>query len=221
VKAVIELKDHKTTDLKQVETQAFGYKNNHRKASYVVTSNFEKLRFYIENAIDFEEFNLFNLTEEKFAVLWICLAYENLAKDLPKQLKNESANSEDQITKKLYKDYSAFKRALFDNIQKNNPSFDKLELFRKTQKLLDRFLFVFFAEDKGLLPPNSMKRIIDQWDRRNDDPLNEYQPETLVQRLVFIERVVVSPVPLVDNALHGVGRKQSFIFGKKDKQETV
>jgi hypothetical protein len=28
VKAVIELKDYKTTDLKQVETQAFGYKNN-------------------------------------------------------------------------------------------------------------------------------------------------------------------------------------------------
>jgi hypothetical protein len=33
VKAVIELKDHKTTDLKQVETQAFGYKNNNRKTS--------------------------------------------------------------------------------------------------------------------------------------------------------------------------------------------
>ena len=33
VKAVIELKDRKTTDLKQVEVQAFGYKNNHRQAS--------------------------------------------------------------------------------------------------------------------------------------------------------------------------------------------
>jgi hypothetical protein len=60
VLGVIELKDTKTTDLKNVETQAFGYKNNNRKAIYVVTSNFEKLRFYIENAIDFEEFNLSN-----------------------------------------------------------------------------------------------------------------------------------------------------------------
>jgi len=175
VKAVIELKDHKTTDLKQVETQAFGYKNNNRKASCVIISNFEKLRFYIENTIDFEEFNLFGLTEDDFAVLWICLAYENIADDLPKRLKSESTNGEDQITKNLYQDYSSFKQALFENIQKNNPSFDKLELFRKTQKLLDRFLFVFFAEDKGLLPPNSMKRIIDQWDKRNEDPLNEYQ----------------------------------------------
>ena len=176
VKAVIELKDHKTTDLKQVEAQAFGYKNNNRKTTYVIISNFEKLRFYIENTIDFEEFSLFTLTEDDFAVLWICLAYENMANDLPKRLKSESANNEDHITKKLYKDYSSFKQLLFDNIQKNKPAFDKLELFRKTQKLLDRFLFVFFAEDKGLLPPNSMKRIIDQWDKRNDDPLNEYQP---------------------------------------------
>jgi very-short-patch-repair endonuclease/type I restriction-modification system DNA methylase subunit len=176
VKAVIELKDHKTTDLKQVETQAFGYKNNNRKTSYVIISNFEKLRFYIENTIDFEEFNLFALSEDDFAVLWICLAYENIATDLPKQLKNESTNSEDRITKKFYKDYSSFKQTLFDDIQTNNPSFDKPDLFRKTQKLLDRFLFILFAEDKGLLPPNSMKRIIEQWDARNDDPLNEYQP---------------------------------------------
>ena len=176
VKAVIELKDHKTTDLKQVEAQAFGYKNNNRKTSYVIISNFEKLRFYIENTIDFEEFNLFELTEDDFAVLWICLAYENIVNDSPKRLKSESANNEDYITKKLYKDYSSFKQLLFENFCKNNPTFDKLELFRKTQKLLDRFLFVFFAEDKGLLPPNSMKRILDQWDRRNDDVLNEYQP---------------------------------------------
>jgi hypothetical protein len=56
VRGVIELKDHKTTDLKQVESQAFGYKNNNRKTAYVIISNFEKLRFYIENTIDFEEF---------------------------------------------------------------------------------------------------------------------------------------------------------------------
>jgi len=70
VRAVIELKDTKTTDLKQIQKQAFNYKNNHRKASYVITSNFEKLRFYIENAIDYKEFNLFTLTENEFSSLY-------------------------------------------------------------------------------------------------------------------------------------------------------
>ncbi|GHS87086.1 hypothetical protein FACS1894201_08270 [Bacteroidia bacterium] len=174
VRGVIELKDHKTTDLKQVESQAFGYKNNNRKTAYVIISNFEKLRFYIENTIDFEEFNLFHLKEEDFAVLWICLAYENIAKDLPKQLKSESTNNEDQITKQLYKDYSTFKRELYADILAHNKGINPLALFKKTQKLLDRLLFIFFAEDCNLLPPNSMSEIITQWENLKD--MDEYKP---------------------------------------------
>ena len=176
VVGVIELKDSKTTDLKAVESQAFGYKNYHRKASYVIISNFEKLRFYIDNAIDYVEFNLFTLSLEDFSTLWLCFAYENIEKDIPKQLKTESIGKEDQITKEFYKDYSQFKRELFADLVERNPQYDKLLLFKKSQKLLDRFLFVFFSEDKGLLPPNSVKRIIDQWNSRNEDLLNEYQP---------------------------------------------
>ena len=171
---VIELKDGKTTDLKSIETQAFGYKNYHKKAVYVITSNFEKLRFYIDNAIDYEEFNLFELTEENFAVLWLCLAYENISKNLPTQLKTESVSKEAHITKELYKDYSAFKRALFDDIRRNNPQFGALELFKKTQKLLDRLLFILFAEDIGLLPPNSIMEIVKQWEKLKE--LDEYRP---------------------------------------------
>ena len=52
--AVIELKGTNTTDLNKVEAQAFGYKNNQPGCVYVITSNFEKLRFYIDNAVDFE-----------------------------------------------------------------------------------------------------------------------------------------------------------------------
>jgi type I restriction-modification system DNA methylase subunit len=174
VTGIIELKDSKTTDLKTVETQAFGYKNNNRKASYVVTSNFEKLRFYIENAIEFIEFNLFTLTLDEFSVLWICLAYENISKNLPKQIKAESVSKEDQITKNLYKDYSQFKRELFADLTELNPQYDKLLLFKKSQKLLDRLLFIMFAEDRNLLPPNSLAEIVSQWKQLRE--LDAYQP---------------------------------------------
>ncbi len=53
VKAVIELKGTNTTDLDKIEAQAFGYKNNQHDCVYVITSNFEKLRFYIDNAIEY------------------------------------------------------------------------------------------------------------------------------------------------------------------------
>jgi len=173
--AVIELKDHKTQDLKKIETQAFGYKNNHKNCHYIVTSNFERLRFYIENAVDFIEFDLFNLTFDEFRRLWICLSYESIAKNLPQEIKNQSISSEDKVTKDLYKDYSVFKRLLFDNIVFLNPEHDKLLLFKQTQKLLDRFLFLFFAEDKELLPANSVKGTVDKWEKFNADPMNDYQ----------------------------------------------
>ncbi len=173
--AVIELKGTNTVDLAKVETQAFGYKNNQSDCVYVITSNFEKLRFYIDNAVDFEEFNLFQLNKTDFEVLYLCLAAENLLKGIPKQIKDESLTQEENVTKKLYKDYSQFRNEIFDSIQKNNSQYDKLTLFKKTQKLLDRFLFIFFAEDRLLLPPNSIREIVNQWtDLR--DKYDEYQP---------------------------------------------
>ena len=161
--AVIELKGTNTTDLSKVETQAFGYKNNQTGCNYVITSNFEKLRFYIDNAVDFEEFNLFQLTKERFDILWLCLSSEYLLKDIPKKIKDESLTQEEKITKELYKDYASFRNEVFESIQKENPEYDKLTLFKKTQKLLDRFLFIFFAEDRLLLPPNSIRSIVNQW----------------------------------------------------------
>lgn len=165
VVAVIELKGTDTTDLSKIETQAFGYKNNQPECVYVITSNFEKLRFYIENAVDFIEFNLFNLSKEEFKMLYVCLAFENIKANIPKQLKDESVSNENKITKQLYKDYSDFKRALFNNLVEKNPDIDKLLLFKKTQKLLDRFLFIFFAEDRHLVPTNLIRRINLEWEK--------------------------------------------------------
>jgi type I restriction-modification system DNA methylase subunit len=166
--AVIELKSTNTTDLDTIETQAFGYKNHHPNCIYVITSNFEKLRFYIQNAVDHIDFDLFNLTKEQFSLLWLCLAKDNLLNDVPLKIKDSSVLQEENITKKLYADYSKFRSELFENIKKNNPEKDKLLVFKKVQKLLDRFLFIFFAEDRQLLPPNSISMIIDQWKQQTD-----------------------------------------------------
>jgi len=173
--AVIELKGTDTTDLDKIETQAFGYKNHHPKCVYVITSNFEKLRFYIQNAVDHIDFDLFNLTREQFSLMWLCLAKDNLLNGLPQKIKESSLLQEENITKKLYADYSKFREAIYNNLVKNNPKTDKLLLFKKTQKLLDRFLFIFFAEDRLLLPPNSISEIVKQWTTLKDE-LDEYVP---------------------------------------------
>ena len=186
VVGVIELKDHKTTDLSKVEAQAFGYKSQHVGTRIVIISNFEKLRLYIDNAVEHREWNLFTLTEQDFRELYLCLAWTQIENGIALQMKAESVSSEDQITNALYKDYSQFKRVLFADILAQNPFTSdnpwaanekdwQLLLFKKTQKLLDRLLFIFFAEDGGLLPPNSIVKIIEQWENLKDE-YDEYQP---------------------------------------------
>ncbi|WP_181248471.1 Eco57I restriction-modification methylase domain-containing protein [Flavobacterium magnum] len=173
VKAVIELKGTKLTDLKKIEVQAFGYKNNHPHCVFVITSNFEKLRFYINNATEYLEFNLFQLTESEFELLYLVLSYESLSKGLANTIKEESIIEEKKISNELYKDYSTFKSALHQNLVLLNPEYNPLELLKKSQKLLDRFLFIFFAEDKNLVPTNLIFRINKEWEQLVNMRINQ------------------------------------------------
>ncbi|MDD3051437.1 MAG: TaqI-like C-terminal specificity domain-containing protein, partial [Candidatus Cloacimonetes bacterium] len=131
-------------------------------------------RFYINHAVDYIEFDLFKLAKEQFLVMWLCLAVDNLLNDIPLKIKESSISQEENITKKLYADYSKFREAIYQNLIKNNPDMDKLLLFKKTQKLLDRFLFIFFAEDRLLLPSNSIREILKEWNTLKD--LDAYVP---------------------------------------------
>lgn len=172
---VIELKDHKTPDLTSIENQAFGYKSKHKDTRLVIISNFEKLRLYIDNAVEYREWDIFQMTADDFNELYLCLAWQQIEHRVALQMKQESVSNEDQITKALYRDYSQFKRVLFADILANNPVHEggdekewQLMLFKKTQKLLDRLLFIFFAEDCGLLPPNMIMQIVEEWEQLKD-----------------------------------------------------
>ncbi len=172
--AVIELKGTDTKDLDKINVQAFNYKNNQSDCVYVITSNFEKLRFFIHHSVEHIDFNLFTLSETEFQVLWLCLSSDNLLGGVPLKVKEESLLEEEKITKHLYKDYAAFRNDMWQNMVKNNAEGDKLLLFKKTQKLLDRYLFIFFAEDSGLLPPNSISRIVKRWEVLKEE--DAYKP---------------------------------------------
>jgi len=160
---VIELKSTKLLDLKFIEKQAFNYKNNQPNCKYVITSTFRFLRFYIENSTQYEEFDLFYLDYENFKLLYLFLSKESVFNEIPLRLKDETKFHEETISQKFYKNYKQFKEQIFENLVKQNKQYDKIVLLKKTQKLLDRILFIAFAEDKGLLPPNALSRTIEKW----------------------------------------------------------
>ena len=178
---VIELKDHKTPDLASIENQAFGYKSKHKDTRLVVISNFEKLRLYIDNAVEYREWDIFHMNADDFREFYLCLAWQQVERSVALKMKQESVSNEDLITKALYRDYSQFKRLLFADILANNPAGEgddekewQLLMFKKTQKLLDRLLFIFFAEDCGLLPPNMIMQIVEEWEQLKE--LDSYVP---------------------------------------------
>jgi tRNA1(Val) A37 N6-methylase TrmN6 len=175
VLSVIELKSTKTTDLSSFEVQAFNYKNNQQGCRLVITSNFKKVRLYVDNAVENIEWDLFSLTRKDFEILYLCLSKHSVLNKIPIRLKEDSISHEQYITKKYYKEYSSFRKGLFNSIVKNNSSYNKLLLFKKTQKLLDRFLFLFFAEDRQLVPANSVRKILDKWTDLRDE-YDEYVP---------------------------------------------
>ncbi len=161
--AVIELKSTKTKSMDKIVNQAFNYKNNHPTCKYIITSNFEKLRFYVEHSDKHEEFNLFTLNEERFTLLYSLLNQESIFSDTPLKLKQNSKLHEENISNELYKKYAGLRFSLFENIIENNSQIDKLTLLEKTQKLLDRMVFIFFAEDREILPTNTIGAIIDRY----------------------------------------------------------
>lgn len=167
--AVIELKSTKTKSMDKIVNQAFNYKHNHPSCKYVMTSNFEKLRFYVEHSDKYEEFNLFNLDEERFILLYTLLNKESIFDDVPLSLKKQSKLQEENISNELYKKYAGLRTNLFENISQNNPEIDKYILLEKTQTILDRMVFIFFAEDRDILPPNTIQSIIDHYEGDIED----------------------------------------------------
>ena len=156
---VIELKAQDTKNLDKIEAQAFNYHASHSNSKYIIISNFDELRFYIDKKTAYEKFSLFNLDYEEFKKLHLLISFESIKNDIPLKLKEKTSNFEQNISKELYKDFSIFRNHLFENIVKNNENIDKSTLLRLTQKLCDRIIFILFAEDRGLLTPNIIKQI--------------------------------------------------------------
>ncbi len=179
VRVVIELKapyfnlDQKQKrqgDNRTAVEQAFGYvsKYGNGNCQWVIVSNYYEIRLYTSlDQSKYEYFNLDMLQEtgnfQKFIYL---LSKTSLigdgGKHTPKTkvLFEENIAEEKRIEKQFYTLYKSVRENVFKNLVVNNREVNEELLLEKTQKLMDRFLFIAFAEDKGLLPRNSYESVI-------------------------------------------------------------
>jgi REP element-mobilizing transposase RayT len=176
MKVIIELKDSNTSldkpqqrawNLTPVQ-QAFKYKPYFKECDFVIVSNFYETRLYIDNYYDFEVWTLTDLVNPKdnyfnFRKFYYLLSKENFIAEKwesnTKSLISIIRTQEKEITKKFYSEYSLLRKELFKDIVVNN-NIKKSELdfiLNKTQKIIDRIIFIHFCEDLGLLPTWKLK----------------------------------------------------------------
>jgi len=189
VRAVIELKPSNTDldkkqsnrkDNKSPVEQAFGYSYKFDGCKWVIVSNFREIRLYsTERGINFyQKFNVLDLHDEnEFRKFYFIFNKDNLLsiseESLIEKLAKETNLKEENITKEFYSKYKETRNRLYKQLTEDNPQTDKNIILEKTQKIIDRIIFISFCEDLGLLPYNILRNILKITDDSYD--LTEYK----------------------------------------------
>jgi len=175
VRAVVELKDANTNlDKKQNRNnhltpveQAFQYAHkNGSGCGWVIVSNFVEIRLYKSaSSLEYEQFFITKLDcEDEFKRFYFLLCKDNLiiksGKSLMDKLYDDNELARAEISNQFYNDYKTLRSDLFEALKANNDGMDAMTLFSKAQKILDRFIFICFCENRMLLPQGIFKNVI-------------------------------------------------------------
>lgn len=180
--APFELKGADTRDLdaimpgrnKTPVQQAWEYAMNARGVKWVLVSNMIVLRLYGfgEGTTAYEAFQLDRLTDpNEYARFMLLLSADSLLSGRTLDLLKQSRAEDRDITDSLYHDYKALRLKLIAAVQAADPAIAPLDAIAVAQKILDRVLFIAFAEDTDLLPDNTLSQAFVTRDRYNPRPV--------------------------------------------------
>lgn len=179
-----ELKGAKTKDLDAIMSgrhkspvqQAWEYAMDAPGAQWVMVSNYVEIRLYAVGygRQDYEVWQLEQLTDPTEYVRFVSLLHaDNLLGTHTKTLLEASEKAEKDITDHLYADYQQLRLHLINTLEKANPTLEALYVVNLAQTLLDRILFIAFAEDRNLLPDKTLEKVYQHSDPYNPRPVWE------------------------------------------------
>jgi N-6 DNA Methylase/TaqI-like C-terminal specificity domain len=166
----VELKGADTTNLdvmmpgryKSPVQQAWEYAMDLPHCKFVMVTNMLEIRLYAVGYTRrvYERFDLADLASspQQYQRLMLLLGASNLLGGRTAELLTESALIEKQITRELYADYKRWRIQLITALAQTN-AMAPGELITPSQKLLDRVLFVAFAQQRGLLPAGTLASV--------------------------------------------------------------
>jgi type I restriction-modification system DNA methylase subunit len=160
--------------------QAWDYANHSPGCRFIIVSNYKETRLYSTARTPdvCETFLLEDLaTLEGFKRFYYLLARERLLGPAPgiassvELLLASSAAAEAEVTSELYKEYRGLREKLFAQLRLTHSNLPALEVLGYAQTILDRVLFVAFAEDRDLLPRNTLTDALAHRDKYDPKPL--------------------------------------------------
>ena len=176
VRAVIELKGPKVNvdrdkfNGRTTVQQCWDYLNLLTECPWGIVCNFVSFRLYHRNYTP-KAYELFTLQEllykENFKKFYYIFQRDGLLPSILKQiprsidLLEKSTRREKEVGESLYIDYRDNRINLIHYLMTHHKkSLDKAIYI--AQKLIDRIVFIAFCEDRGLLPPSSIKKAWEQ-----------------------------------------------------------
>lgn len=182
--APFELKGPSTVDLDAIMPgrgrspvqQAWDYANDVRGCRWVLVSNCVEIRLYGFGR-GREAYEMFDLTklDERYEQerLWFLLSADRLLGGYTEALLRESDSEYKTITDELYRQYSALRASLIQFLtgSADGPRLSLASALEPAQKILDRVLFIAFAERTALLPDRLLERAA--------KASNEFRPEPI------------------------------------------
>ena len=117
----------------------------------------------------------------EYARFVLLLTKTNLLGTKTEAIFRDSQTLEKDITAQLYSDYRALRINLINGLKKENNRIRRRDMVARAQKLMDRVMFIAFAENRGLLPRKSLYTRIE--DNRCDLPAIGFSRWDLMKKL--------------------------------------
>lgn len=180
--APFELKGARTKNLdaimpgraKTPVQQAWEYASDNVGTKWVLVSNYREIRLYsyADGRQFHDSFDLAKLDDPaEYLRFMLLLSADNLLSGQTSAILEESRKEDRDITARLYADYRTLRSDLICAVRTALPDGDPLEAIRLGQTILDRVLFISFAEDNGLLPDDSLLNAFQHRDPYNPKPV--------------------------------------------------
>lgn len=151
--------------------QAWNYAMDVPGSRWVLVSNLKEMRLYAfgHGRQDYESFDLRKIDQpDELTRFRLLLGADKLLTGATRSLLKRSASADQDITEKLYQDYKQLRSNLMAFVAAQHPHVSIEDRIRGVQTLLDRVLFIAFAEDKNLLPQRILAEAL--------GPPNKFRP---------------------------------------------